>query len=260
MGARPSEHGISGRIIQLAEVDSTNAEALRRAATGAAHGTWICAARQTAGRGRRARAWVSDEGNLFASVILRPEISARVAGQLSFVAALALGDAIAHLAPALAADLSLKWPNDVLLAGRKVAGILLESDGGGSPANALVAGFGVNCASHPHDVAFPATSLAAHGAPVAAAVLAERLAISFDKHYESWAGGRGFAAIRGLWLARAAGIGEPVTVQLPARRFSGIFEDLTEEGFLLVRGAGGAVEQVGAGDVFFGDEPDGGGS
>ena len=148
-------------IRKYENLDSTNEEARRLAEAGEAGPLWIVACEQSAGRGRRGREWVSSRGNLFATLLLRPGRAADVCAQLSFVAALATGDAVASFAPS--ARIALKWPNDVLLDGHKVAGILLESAGsaGGCAVEWLAVGIGMNLANYPAGTDMPATSLAA---------------------------------------------------------------------------------------------------
>jgi len=240
------------RVLRFDAIDSTSSEVFRRAAAGDPGDLWVVAGRQLKGRGRRNRAWTSEPGNLYASLLLRPPVSVAKAGELSFVAAVALYDAVAAVASALSPKLALKWPNDLLVAGRKLSGILLESSArAGAPLEAVVIGFGVNCASHPESVDYPVTSLAAEGAVVSPADLFEALMASFGATYGNWALGEGFAAVRSLWVARAAGIGEAITVRLPNREIRGTFEALGPDGALAVRGADGALTHVAAGEVFF---------
>ena len=141
---------------------STNAEALALARAGERGPLWITAQSQSAGRGRRGSHWLSPPGNLYASLLLSEPSPKPVAPQLSFVAALALHDALCVCAPSLAPAFRLKWPNDVLLGPQKLAGILVEGES--EPVFTVVIGFGVNCASHPSGTDFPATDLGAAGA------------------------------------------------------------------------------------------------
>jgi BirA family biotin operon repressor/biotin-[acetyl-CoA-carboxylase] ligase len=231
-------------------IDSTNEEAKRLAAAGEPGPIWISAARQTAGRGRRGRAWDSPTGNLAATLMLRPSRSATECAQLSFVAAIAAADMLAGFAPA--AEIRVKWPNDTLADGRKIAGILLESASvGGEAPTWLAIGIGVNLATHPDGTEFPATSLRALGAlapPADDALL--HLAAHFAGWYEVWRG-EGFAAIRDAWLARAAGLGTRIRARLSNEETSGVFEGLDETGALLLRENAGTVRHISAGEVFF---------
>ena len=155
------------RILSFASIDSTNEEIRRRAKTGAPEGTAVMAESQTAGRGRRGRVWVSPPGNLYCSLLLRPQCAPKDAGNLSFAAALAVAEALLPLLPE-GIDLRFKWPNDVLLDGKKVAGILIESEVEGGSLSFAVVGAGINVANSPPDTEFPATSLAAIGCQTSA--------------------------------------------------------------------------------------------
>jgi BirA family biotin operon repressor/biotin-[acetyl-CoA-carboxylase] ligase len=235
-------------VIHLDTVDSTNAEALRRARAGA-RALWVVAGTQTAGRGRRGRAGVSPAGNLYASLLLVDPAPAAVAPQLAFVAGLAVHDACAALAPGLADALMLKWPNDLLCRGAKIAGILIEGEGG-TTGIAAVIGIGVNCRHHPDAVEHPATDFAARGTPIEAPALFETLRRTMAARLMEWDRGEGFAAIRGAWLARAAGLGQPMRARLPDCEVSGVFEALDPAGRLVLRLADGRREVITAGEVF----------
>ena len=212
----------------------------------------VWALRQRAGRGRRARAWASPPGNLYLSVILRPACEARHVAQLSFVAALAVLDLVDVPLPGRA---RCKWPNDILVEGGKVAGILLESAlGAGGRVDWVVLGIGVNLSSHPGlKGPPPSTSLVAAGAASLAPedALPALLAALAGRRREWEAGG--FATVREAWLARAHGLGGPVTVTSGERRLCGLFEGLDADGALVLAQAGGARITIVAGDVFFGD-------
>lgn len=235
------------RHIAFDSLGSTNAEALARARAGECGPLWITATVQETGRGRRGREWSSPAGNLYASLLLTDPAPQALAAQLSFVAALALHDAVAECAPQLGPLLTVKWPNDVLLGGAKMAGILIEAETG--PPFAAVIGMGVNCASHPADTVYPATDLATAGANVTPEALLRALSAAMQKRLVQWDRGQGFAAVRSAWLRRAAGLGQDVRVRLPEREFSGIFDGLDETGRLLVRGEDG-ITAVTAGEIF----------
>lgn len=238
------------RLVTFDQLNSTNEEACRQARAGAPAGTVIVAARQTAGRGRRGRVWQSPAGNLYFSVLLRPSWPLAHAPQLSFLAALAMGEAIIQAAPGAAQGLRYKWPNDILLGGAKLCGILLESASLGQAPDWMIIGVGLNIASHPVDTPYPATALAAIGtAPAPRALLGEFLH-RLDAWLSRWKTA-GFGPVRTAWLARAAGLGEPITVRLEGRELAGVMRGLDENGALLLDAEDGARHLVSAGDVFF---------
>jgi BirA family transcriptional regulator, biotin operon repressor / biotin---[acetyl-CoA-carboxylase] ligase len=237
------------RLHQYDTIGSTNDEAKRLARGGAPEGTLVWAGEQTAGRGRRGRHWASPPGNLYLSLVLRPGGAPSRAAQLGFVAALGLGDALDGLA-ALGPRLRYKWPNDLLLDGRKLAGILLESETAASGAvDFVVIGTGVNLLSHPETSEYPATCLAEGGsATVSPAALLQAFVREFDPWLARWRE-EGFAPLREAWLARASGIGEDIRVRLERMTLTGRFVDLDEDGALLLDGAEGP-RRIAAGDVF----------
>jgi BirA family biotin operon repressor/biotin-[acetyl-CoA-carboxylase] ligase len=240
---RASAAGV--RLVAHDAVGSTNAEALTLARHGGRGPLWVAAARQSAGRGRRGRAWVSEPGNLYASLLLTDPASPEHWPELSFVAALAIHDALVEISAALKPKLAIKWPNDLLLAGAKVAGILLEAE-----AVSVVVGIGVNCVNHPAEVDFPATDLTAAGVLAAPETVFGVLSAKMLGRIAQWNGGEGFSTIRTDWLARAAGIGEAIRVRLADREVAGRFEALDDAGGLVLRLPDGKVETITAGDVY----------
>jgi BirA family biotin operon repressor/biotin-[acetyl-CoA-carboxylase] ligase len=240
--------GLAGvRHIAYDTLGSTNAEALALARAGERGPLWVTAKSQSAGRGRRGGQWVSPPGNLYATLLLVEPSPPEIAPQLSFVAALAVHDAVAACAPQLGPSLKVKWPNDLLLDGAKTAGILIEGES--EPAFAVVIGFGVNCIDHPFDTYFPATDLLLAGAVVAPEALFATLSAAMLRRLAQWQGGAGFATIRADWLKRAAGLGDDIRVRLPQRELRGRFQGLDEAGRLLVEQPGG-LATVTAGEVF----------
>ena len=232
------------RKIEHDTLDSTNEEAKRLAAAGETGPLWIAAARQTAGRGRHGRSWESLSGNLTATLLLAPRRLQSEWPQLSFAAAIAAADMAAGFAPG--GRIALKWPNDVLMDGKKLAGILLERAG-----PMLAIGIGVNLAHFPKGTEFPATSLAAVGVtpPTPDQALAA-LAAQFAKWYEVWRD-QGFVPLRDAWLARAAGLGQPIRARLPHEERHGVFEGIDATGALLLK-EGTGTRAISAGEVFFG--------
>lgn len=240
--------GLAGvRHITYETLGSTNAEALARARSGERGPLWITAESQSAGRGRRGSRWVSPPGNLYATLLLTEPSPTELAPQLSFVAALALHDAIAECAPQLGPILKVKWPNDLIVGEAKAAGILVEGES--EPAFSVAVGIGVNCATHPDDTRYPATDLAATGALVVPDALFVALSSAMERRLVQWNRGQGFALIRSNWLKRAAGLGETLHVRLPERELSGRFLGLDDAGRLLLTQDGNVVP-ITAGEVF----------
>lgn len=224
------------------ELDSTNSEARRLAGAGEAGPLWITAERQSAGRGRRGRAWETGSGNLAATLLLRPAASSEIVAQLSFAAALAVADMAATHASQAA--ITVKWPNDVLADGRKLAGILLEAGDGW-----LAIGIGVNLAAAPDGTEFPATSLAALGVTLMPDVALTGIAARFAHWYDAWMS-FGFEPLRKAWLARAQGLGAPIRARLPNAERHGLFEGIDASGALLLNEQG-RTHAITAGEVFF---------
>jgi BirA family biotin operon repressor/biotin-[acetyl-CoA-carboxylase] ligase len=229
----------AGAISTIAETGSTNDDVAALAAAGEAEGRWLRAERQSGGRGRQGRAWLSPPGNLYASTLVRLRVGDPPAPSLALVAAVALHEAATAWAPE--AGIRIKWPNDLLAGGAKLAGILLERAG-----DAVVIGFGANLAHHPEGLERPVTSLAAltGSAPDPGAFL-EQLAESFARYLGSWRGS-GIAAIRGAWLERA----HPVGTALTTPEGEGLFDGLDETGALRLRLPHGETRLIHAGDVF----------
>ncbi|MBN8967582.1 MAG: biotin--[acetyl-CoA-carboxylase] ligase [Rhizobiales bacterium] len=249
LGPRAQTAGI--RLAAFETIGSTNGEALERMRAGERGPLWLTTAHQSAGHGRRNRAWVSSPGNLAASIIQTIDASPAVAATLGFAAGLALDSALRQIAGTRAASLALKWPNDVLADGKKIAGILIETEtvAGGL---AVVVGIGVNVVAAPEGMPYPATSLAACGITASAEDVFAALSDAWLEFVARWDGGRGFSEIRRLWLARAAGLGKPMRVQSGSMTLQGIFETLDEEGRLVLVNADGKRMTVAAGDVHFG--------
>jgi BirA family biotin operon repressor/biotin-[acetyl-CoA-carboxylase] ligase len=258
------------RLIALGETTSTNQEALAKANW---HGPlWVTAASQTRGRGRHGREWFSPSGNLYASLGLAEPASVDCAPGLAFVSALAVRDAIVAEAPALKPLLTFKWPNDLLLADQKCAGILIEGEVRRDRDNEdqdfkVVIGIGVNCVWHPatlpsgldpdsspfsfETVKFPATDLRTHGADVTAERLFTRLSATMCDRIAQWDRGAGLPAILADWLRHARGIGKEIAVRAYyGEEKVGRFAGLDESGRLLLDLPDGKTEKIAAGDVF----------
>ncbi|RKF23276.1 biotin--[acetyl-CoA-carboxylase] ligase [Altericroceibacterium spongiae] len=236
----------------VAETGSTNADLLSRLMSGekVAEGDWLVANRQTAGRGRQGRSWLSEAGNFYGSTVVFPQASDPVPAGLSFVTALALYEA---LVPMLERPdcLRLKWPNDVLLDGAKLAGILLESKGSG-PGSGLVIGVGVNLAAAPAIADRDVRSVAGRGVAPDRDLFASRLAESFSKELRLWRQ-QGLSPVLERWLAVAHPVGTPLSVHATdSSRISGRFAGLGDDGALLLEDNQGKTHRLHAGDVMLG--------
>ena len=237
------------------ELDSTNAEARRRAEAGGPGPLWIAARRQTSGRGRRGRAWESGQGNLAATLLMTSSRPAGEAAQLSFVAALGVRDLAARFVPE--AIIALKWPNDVLIGGAKAAGILIESGRRDDGDLWLAIGIGVNLVSAPEGLDYPAASLAEHLGPHAArpptpeealVILSDSISIWLDIWERD-----GFEPLRAEWTRHAAGLGGRCVARVGDRSIEGVAEAMDADGALVLRLASGELQRITAGDVFFGN-------
>ena len=240
------------RII-LDEVDSTNAEAARRAPD-LPGPTWILAESQTASRGRRGRPWAMPPGNFAATLLMRPVELPETVALRSFVAALALFDALVALT-GRAEPFALKWPNDVLLNGGKLAGILLESLGQGREVQHLAIGVGVNLAEAPDpgalgpDSARPVALAAETGVQVAPMEFLRALAAAYancERQFTTY----GFAPIREAWLARAARLGQQITARTSTEEVTGRFDTVDITGALVLTTSKGR-RAIPAADVYF---------
>lgn len=260
----PTSEAGGFRLEAHEKVGSTNALALEHARAGDPGKLWIVSKAQENGRGRRGRDWATPHGNLAATLLLNIGGELRQAATLGFVAGLALADALDAVVPngriSVALDAAsagrnrfeLKWPNDVLASGAKLAGILLESamlEGGRF---AVAVGIGVNVVAHPQDLPYPATSLHALGSKCDAETLFLALSDAWSVNARLWNEGRGLAAIRERWLGRAAGLGGQVAVRVDGRVVRGTFETIDEDCRFVIREDQGSIVTIAAGDVHFG--------
>ncbi len=267
MGFRlsPLAEAAGFRLEAFETIGSTNAVALERARAGDPGALWLVSKRQESGRGRRGRAWATPQGNLAATLLRVETGDLRHAATLGFVAGLALGEALDAVAPAARVSVGmdggqgpgvrrfeLKWPNDVIVANAKLSGILLESTLLPNDRFAIAVGIGVNVVAFPNDLPYPATSLAALGSDADAEALFLALSDAWTRFEGIWARGRGLAAIRELWLARAAGLGAEVAVSVNGAVVRGVFETIDEDCRFVIRDANGGTINIAAGDVHFG--------
>lgn len=232
-------------LVHCASIDSTMEEARRRFMPGLAHRVWIVADEQTAGRGRQGRAWVSPPGNLHMTLLLPTATPVRDQPKLGFAAGVALAGAAGSLVrPGV--PVAIKWPNDLLIDGAKASGLLLEGHGGGV---AVAIGIGVNVTGHPPDLPYAATHLRAHGPEVTRQALFRALSIALTEELSVFAEGRGFPLTRQRWLARAAHLGQRISVRQEDGMLHGLFEGIEEDGQLRLS-TGDGLRRIAAGDVF----------
>ena len=248
------------RLAAFDRTGSTNAEAMARARDGERGPMWFVTTEQTAGRGRRQRAWIAPRGNLASSILEVMDVSPAVAATMGFAFGLAHETALqrvsveANLRLAGSDQLKylLKWPNDILVRGQKLCGLLVEAEAMTDGGLAVVAGIGTNVIAAPEGTATPATSLATLGVNVGAEELFTALSDAWVEFRGIWDNGRGFAEIRRLWLERAFGLGERVAIQTGTAVVEGTFDTIDEAGCLIIRTAEGKRAAVTAGEVYFG--------
>ncbi|MGD9476870.1 biotin--[acetyl-CoA-carboxylase] ligase [Shinella sp. G-2] len=236
----------------LTDVGSTNTECLERARKGALSGLWITADRQTSGRGRRGRAWFSEPGNLYASLLLIDAAPMERLGSLPLAVAVAVQDAVSRVMPLDGAEVLIKWPNDILIERRKVCGILIEGETLPDGRHALVIGIGINVAVAPDAGLYPVATLRDFAVSASPDELFAHLFQSMAETLSLWHRGRGIAAIMERWKAVAGGVGENITVNLPDRSISGRFAGIDDTGLLKLETDDGGTRLIAAGDVFFG--------
>ena len=256
------------RLRGFDSVGSTNTEALAAAAAGDSGGIWFAASQQTAGRGRRGRQWESPRGNLAASLLIVPDSSPTLSATLGFVAGVSLNRALSSILPAglvkigidgadgtasgQKARIALKWPNDVLADGCKLAGILLEAQKMDDGRQAIAIGFGVNAVAAPQGLPYPATSLVELGVARDARSVFEALSDAWVDVFGMWNDGRGIGDVLKQWRSSAAGIGAPVAVNQNGEVLRGVFETIDDDGRLIVRSEDNRRIAITAGDVHFG--------
>jgi BirA family biotin operon repressor/biotin-[acetyl-CoA-carboxylase] ligase len=262
----PKARSAGYRVKGFEAVGSTNSEALAAAAAGDPGGIWFAALQQNAGRGRRGRQWHSPSGNLAASLLIVPDAGPDLVATLGFVAGVALDRALSAILPqslvrigidgADGADgrsrIALKWPNDVLADGAKLAGILLEASKTPDGRTAIIVGVGVNVVAAPEGVPYPAISLKALGVTLSAQAVFEALSDAWVETFGVWAEGAGIGAVLDQWRRAAAGIGAPVAVSQDGVVRRGIFETIDSAGRLVIRDDEGSRIAITAGDVHFG--------
>lgn len=236
----------------LSETSSTNSECLARARAGDRGLLWVTAERQTGGRGRRGRPWVSERGNLYASLLLIDPAPMERLGSLPLAVAVAVHHAIRQVLPPQAERLEVKWPNDILIGRKKTCGILVEGESLPDGRHALVIGIGVNVAVMPDNPLYPVTCIREQGSAASPEELFAHLFASMAEMLGAWDRGRGIREITARWREVACGIGEKITVNLPDRSISGHFAGIDDNGLLMLDTGAGRMMTIAAGDVFFG--------
>lgn len=252
------------RLFGYDSIGSTSDAAAAAARAGDTGDAWFAALEQTAGRGRRGRPWQTIRGNLAASLLYYPQADPAAAATLGFVAGVALAQALTSAVPDAAIGIgvdggaatggrfALKWPNDILADGAKLAGILLEAHHLSPGRTAVIIGFGINIVAAPEGLPYPATSLRQLGSAATASTVFSALSDSWVDCIETWADGRGTGEILGAWRQTAAGIGAEITVSRDGDVVRGIFEAIDDSGRLIVRGLDNTRIPITAGDVHFG--------
>ena len=233
------------------EIDSTNSEAMRLALSGVNDHLWVTSDIQTHGRGRQGRNWISQAGNLQASLFLQPDCKLQKASQLSFLAGLSCYETIQSTCPEeIGRELLLKWPNDILLKGEKLSGMLVESSK--LPKNsalAVIIGIGINISWKPEIENYPTTCLADHNITVNAKEIFDILAKNTKKWLNIWESENGFNVILDSWAKYSHNIGDRIDVRQGQHLFSGNFHGLAEDGSLLMRLPSGNIKSINVGDV-----------
>ena len=238
------------RHFHLESVGSTNEVLVELAREGDAGKLWLTAGEQTRGKGSRGRDWESVPGNLYASLLLRDPCPKKLQHQLTFVAALSASSALER-ASDHKARISLKWPNDLFLEGKKCGGILLES-GEFKRLPYVIIGMGINCVSYPEQTLHPSTSLKNEGFEMDPMKLFDELSAEFARQLEFWDGGENFDGVRERWLERAHGSGKQVTVEIPgAETIEGRFASIDAQGYMVVETSDGKMKKISTADIFF---------
>lgn len=235
-------------------LESTNKKALELAKTESFESLVVFTKNQTAGRGRSGRTWLSSNQTLTATILLSTAAPKSKVAQLAFVMAVAAHKTICDfIEPDKHKSIGLKWPNDILVQGRKLAGILIESASINHPSKTTIAiGVGINVGDIPSDGDFSASSLKMLGTDVNLEQILSNLTYNFDNYLNLWSDGLGFAAIRKIWLDHSLGLGGKITARLPNQSIHGIFESLNEDGILILRDEADKIHQITAGDIFIG--------
>ncbi|MGG6895401.1 biotin--[acetyl-CoA-carboxylase] ligase [Rhizobium sp. BR 315] len=234
----------------ISETSSTNSVCLERARSGDPGNLWVTAERQTGGRGRRGRPWVSEPGNLYASLLLIDPAPMERLGSLPLAVAVAVHQAVRAVLPLAAEPAEIKWPNDILIGRKKTCGILIEGEALPDGRYALVIGIGINVTTTPDNPMYPVTSLRQQGSMVSAEELFAHLYAAMAEVLAAWNNGKGVREVTARWREAACGIGEKITVNLPDRSILGHFVGIDDNGLLMLETDDGKTMPIAAGDVF----------
>ncbi|WP_184701808.1 biotin--[acetyl-CoA-carboxylase] ligase [Rhizobium lusitanum] len=234
----------------LSETSSTNSVCLERARSGDIGNLWVTAERQTGGRGRRGRPWVSEPGNLYASLLLIDPAPMDRLGSLPLAVAVAVHQSVRSVLPLAAEPAEIKWPNDILIGRKKTCGILIEGEALADGRYALVIGIGINVTTTPDNPMYPVTSLRQQGSMVSAEELFAHLYAAMAEMLAVWNKGEGVREVTARWREAACGIGEKITVNLPDRSILGQFVGIDDNGLLMLKTEDGRIMPIAAGDVF----------
>lgn len=244
----------SFRVAAFDVLDSTNTTCIDFARDGEEAGLVVVADSQTKGRGRRGRQWISEQGNLFCSILMRPKCSVQDASNISFIAALAIHETVSHLLSREQLKIECKWPNDVLIEDKKISGILLETvlNPRSSEFEGLIIGMGINICYAPDNALYPCACLQDYVREnITREELLSLLLTSFSKWWDIWQE-QGFSPIRDQWLRCAKGLGKTISVNYPNHSLNGIFDGLDLDGALILKHKDQET-LITAGDIFFND-------
>lgn len=251
LNPKPIDGLIGWREAHLLQVGSTNEDLFAYAKAGeSADRLWLTAGQQMSGKGRRGRNWMSPEGNFHGSLYLSNPCDVQELGFFPLVCAVAVQRAIASVLDSKGRKVQIKWPNDILIDGAKICGMLIEASHQKDYVDVVI-GCGINLVAHPQDTPYPATDLKSLGVDASPSEMLYHLASSFDELLTQWGRGRGNGTILQLWKDHARGIGEKTIVNLADGQIEGIFEGINANGVLLLREPSGKLNEISAGDVFY---------
>lgn len=240
------------RHVSLVDTESTNLECFSYARAGDAGNLWVTAQQQSSGKGRRGRVWVSEAGNLYASLLLIDPAPIEKSSSLPLVAALAVYRAISNILPDCAEPIQIKWPNDLLIGLKKTSGILIEAQFLPDGRRAVVIGIGINISHKPNNTAYPVSMLNDYDTHLTTESVFNQLMRTMSETLNQWQASDNLPSIMHDWRKAAYGIGTMITVNLSNRSIQGLFIGIDDDGFLMLDEGDGVIRSITAGDVFFG--------